>query len=323
MGPILIVDDEASNLAVLREVLKDDYKLVFARNGAEMLGGVAKHRPALVLLDVEMPDMDGLSACQALKANPKTENVPVIFVTSHSEIADEAKGFAAGAVDYITKPISAPIVRARVRSQLSLVQSKLLEQSYFDAISMLGEASMFKDTDTGNHIWRMASYCEALALASGWNKDQAAEFRYSASMHDIGKLGIPDSILFKPDKLTEQEMVIMQTHTTIGFEILSKSHGTLLQTAATIAHYHHEKWDGTGYPSGRGSTDIPEAARIVSICDVFDALSIRRPYKQAWPPDQVYAFLEQNRGHHFDPGLIDCFMDNRTTIETIQSDYGP
>jgi putative two-component system response regulator len=323
MGPILIVDDEASNLAVLREVLKDEYKLVFARNGAEMLAGVEKHRPALVLLDVEMPDMDGLSACRALKANPKTENVPVIFVTSHSEIADEAQGFAAGAVDYITKPISAPIVRARVRSQLSLVQSRLLEQSYFDAISMLGEASMFKDTDTGNHIWRMATYCEALALARGWDKDRAAEFRYSASMHDIGKLGIPDSILLKPGRLTDDEMAVMKSHTTIGYEILSKSHGTLLQTAATIAHFHHEKWDGTGYPSGRGATDIPEAARLVSICDVFDALSIRRPYKQPWPQDQVFAFLAQNRGHHFDPQMIDCFMDIRATIEAIQIEYGP
>ena len=171
-APILIVDDEPANLALLRQILAPDHALVFARNGNEALAATAKHRPALILLDIQMPDMDGYTACRALKANPQTAGIPVIFVTGLAEVGDETAGFEAGAVDYIVKPISPPIVRARVRIHLSLVSATQLEKSYHEAIYMLGEASEFKDTDTGAHIWRMAAYSAALAAASGW--DEAA-----------------------------------------------------------------------------------------------------------------------------------------------------
>lgn len=307
-APILIVDDEPANLALLRQILAPDYPLVFARNGTEALAAAIKHRPALILLDIEMPDMNGYTACRRLKANPETESIPVIFVTSLSEIGDEAAGFEAGAVDYIIKPVSAPTVRARVRTHLSLVSAKQLSQSYNDAIYMLGEASEFKDTDTGTHIWRMAAYSSALAAAAGWSKEDCLQLELAAPMHDIGKLAIPDAILHKPAKLDAQEWVTMQTHSEVGYKILSKSAAPLLQMAATVARCHHERWDGLGYPQGLAGEAIPEMARIVSIADVFDALSTKRPYKDVWPLERVVQTLKDSAGTHFEPRLLAHFL---------------
>ena len=307
-APILIVDDEPANLALLRQILAPDYPLVFARNGTEALAAAIKHRPALILLDIEMPDMNGYTACRRLKANPETESIPVIFVTSLSEIGDEAAGFEAGAVDYIIKPVSAPTVRARVRTHLSLVSAKQLSQSYNDAIYMLGEASEFKDTDTGTHIWRMAAYSSALAAAAGWSKEDCLQLELAAPMHDIGKLAIPDAILHKPAKLDAQEWATMQTHSEVGYKILSKSAAPLLQMAATVARCHHERWDGLGYPQGLAGEAIPEMARIVSIADVFDALSTKRPYKDVSPLERVVQTLKDSAGTHFEPRLLAHFL---------------
>ncbi|MDP3650323.1 MAG: response regulator [Rhodoferax sp.] len=307
-GPLLIVDDEPANLALLRQILSPEYALVFARSGAEALAVAAKHHPALVLLDIEMPDMDGYTVCRRLKADPHTESIPVIFVTSLAEVGDEAAGFEAGAVDYLVKPVSSPVVRARVRTHLSLVSTKQLAQSYNDAIYMLGEASEFKDADTGTHIWRMAAYSSALAAASGWTPEACRQLELAAPMHDIGKLGIPDAILRKPGKLDDAEWAVMQTHSTLGYKILSKSAAPLLQMAATIAHCHHEQWGGGGYPRGLAGEAIPEMARIVAIADVFDALCTPRPYKDAWPLDQVLDTVRSSAGAHFEPRLVDHFF---------------
>ena len=320
-GPILIVDDEPANLALLRQILSPEYTLVFARNGAEALTAAAKHRPALILLDIEMPDMDGYTACRRLKADPLTESIPVIFVTSLSETGDETAGFEAGAVDYLVKPVSPPVVRARVRTHLSLVSTKQLAQSYNDAIYMLGEASEFKDADTGTHIWRMAAYSSALAAAAGWDAQACLQLEFAAPMHDIGKLGIPDAILHKPAKLDAAEWAVMQTHSDVGYKILSKSSAPLLQMAATIARYHHEKWDGSGYPCALAGTDIPEMARIVAIADVFDALTTKRPYKEPWPLAQVMDTLQSSAGSHFEPRLVDLFVGILPQILAIQAEW--
>lgn len=317
-APILIVDDEPANLALLRQILAPDYALVFARNGAEALIAAAKHQPALILLDIEMPDMDGYAACRALKADPATESIPVIFVTSLSEVGDETAGFEAGAVDYLVKPVSPPVVLARVRTHLSLVSTKQLAQSYNDAIYMLGEASEFKDAETGTHIWRMAAYSSALAEASGWDKQACLQLELAAPMHDIGKLGIPDAILHKPGKLDAQEWAVMQTHSTVGYKILSKSAAPLLQMAATIAYCHHEQWGGGGYPRGLVGEEIPEMARIVAIADVFDALTTKRPYKEAWPLDQVMATVKDSAGTHFEPRLVALFVSILPQILAIR-----
>ena len=197
-GPILIVDDEPANLALLRQILAPEHALVFARNGEGALAAAAKHRPALILLDIQMPDMDGYAACRRIKSDPLTADIPVIFVTGLAEVGDETAGFAAGAVDYIVKPVSPPIVRARVRTHLSLVSATVLEKSYHEAISMLGEASEFKDTETGAHIWRMAGYSRALAAACGWDATACQQIELAAPMHELGKLGIPDAIIHKP-----------------------------------------------------------------------------------------------------------------------------
>lgn len=210
--PILIVDDEPQNLAAMRQVLRDQYRLVFARNASEALSAAIKHRPKLILLDIQMPGMDGYATCRQLKEDPRTEAIPVIFVTSLSEVGNEMLGFEAGAVDYITKPYSAPIICARIRTHLSLVQASQLETSYRDAIYMLGEAGHFRDSDTGVHIWRMAAYASQLARACGWSADACRQLELAAPMHDTGKLGIPDSILCKPGKLDDDEWVIMKTH---------------------------------------------------------------------------------------------------------------
>lgn len=305
--PLLIVDDEPVNLATLRQILAPEYALVFARNGIEALAAVAKHQPALILLDILMPDMDGYTLCRKIKSDPKTRDIPVIFVTSLAEVGEEAAGFEAGAVDYIHKPVSSPIVRARVQAHLSLVRATQLEQSYHDAISMLGEASEFKDTDTGAHIWRMAAYSGALAETCGWGEEDCRQIELAAPMHDIGKLGIPDAVLCKPGKLDQAEWAVMQTHSRVGHDILAQSNAPILKMAAMIALRHHERWDGSGYPGGYAGEAIPEMARIVAVADVFDALSMKRPYKDAWPLDRIMETLIGSAGSHFDPRLIENF----------------
>lgn len=306
-GPLLIVDDEPQNLAAMRQILSPDYPLVFARTGAEALAAVVKHRPSLILLDIQMPDMDGYAVCRQLKTDPNTEAIPVLFVTALTEVGNETAGFAAGAVDYIVKPVSPPIVRARVRTHLSLVRASQLEQSRREAIFMLGEAGHHNDTDTGVHIWRMAAYSAALAKASGWSDEASQQLELAAPMHDTGKIGIPDAILRKPGKLDADEWVAMKTHARIGHDILSKSKAPLFQLAAEVALRHHEKWDGSGYPDGLAGEAIPESARIVALADVFDALTMKRPYKEPWPVERVLTTLRESSGGHFEPRLVELF----------------
>lgn len=316
--PVLIADDEPHNLAALRQILSPNYKLVFARNGKETLSAVDKHHPSLILLDVSMPDMDGYEVCKALKAASHTETIPVIFVTSLSEARDEAHGFAVGAVDYIVKPVNPAVVNARVKTHLSLVNTSQLEKSYRAAISMLGMAGHYNDNDTGAHIWRMAAFATAIARAMGWTEQACHLLELASPMHDMGKIGIPDVILKKPGKLTDEEWVIMRSHAQIGHNILSRSDAPIFQLAAEIALNHHEKWDGSGYPNSLTGEDIPSSARIVAIADVFDALTMVRPYKDAWPLDKVLACLREGEGKHFDPTLLQAFLDNLPIILDIK-----
>lgn len=319
--PILVVDDEPHNLAAMRQILKGLYPLVFARNGVEALDAVRKHHPALVLLDIDMPGMNGYAVCRQIQADPKTTDTPVIFVTALSEVGNEAEGFDAGAVDYIVKPVSPLLVKARVRTHLSLVKTAQLERSHRDAISMLGEAGHFNDTDTGTHIWRMAAFAAHLAAVSGWNESDCRLLELAAPMHDTGKLGIPDAILRKPGKLDEREWTIMKTHSRIGYNILSRSDALVFQLAAEVALHHHERWDGTGYPDGLAGESIPESARIVAIADVFDALSMKRPYKEAWPIDRIMTTLRESAGNHLDARLLSLFEEALPQILTIQAHW--
>lgn len=322
-GPLLIVDDEPQNLAALRQVLAPDYPLVFARNGAEAIAAASKHAPSLILLDIQMPDMDGYTVCRALKSDSRTEHIPVIFVTSMAEVGDESAGFVAGAVDYIIKPVSPTIVRARIKTHLSLVRVACLEQSYRDSVFMLGTAGHYNDTDTGVHIWRMAAYARALAAASGWNDEACNTIELAAPMHDTGKIGIPEAILRKPAKLDAGEWDVMKAHTQIGYNILSKSKAPVFMLAADVALHHHERWDGSGYPEGLAGDAIPESARIVALADVFDALTMKRPYKEAWPLDQVMATIRESSGSHFEPRLVETFSSILPDILNIKARWEP
>ncbi len=315
---LLVVDDEPTNLQVLRQILQADYRLLFARDGQKALELARSEHPQLILLDVMMPGMTGHEACAALKADPETRAIPVIFVTALAETDNEALGFEMGAVDYIVKPVSPPIVKARVRNHLSLVRMEELIESRMQIIERLGRAAEYKDNETGLHVIRMSHYAKTLALAAGWSPASAEELLTAAPMHDIGKIGIPDHILRKSGPLSPEEWDVMRTHPRIGADIIGEHPSSMLRLAREIALHHHEKWDGSGYPLKLQGENIPLAARIVTIADVFDALTTARPYKRAWPVDEAVAQLEKDRGTHFDPHLVDLFIGALPEILAIR-----
>jgi putative two-component system response regulator len=277
-----------------------------------------KELPKLILLDIMMPHMNGFEVCEHVKRNPKTAHIPIIFVTALGDESDEYKGFELGAVDYITKPISPAIVRARVKTHLSLVQAEQLKQAHIDLVQRLGRAAEYKDTDTGEHIVRMSQYSKVLALGIGMSENQAELLHQAAPMHDVGKIGIPDAILLKPGKLSEQEFEHMKEHALIGAKILANSSSPLLQLAHTLAIEHHEKWDGTGYPYGLKGDEISIEGRIVAVADVFDALTSKRPYKDAWSVEKAVAHMKDQAGSHFDPAIIDLLVNKLDEILNIK-----
>ena len=315
---VLIVDDEPANLKVMREILGDQYRLSFAKSGEAALTLLEKELPKLILLDIMMPDMNGFEVCEHVKRNPKTAHIPIIFVTALGDESDEYKGFELGAVDYITKPISPAIVRARVKTHLSLVQAEQLKQAHIDLVQRLGRAAEYKDTDTGEHIVRMSQYSKVLALGIGMSENQAELLHQAAPMHDVGKIGIPDAILLKPGKLSEQEFEHMKEHALIGAKILANSSSPLLQLAHTLAIEHHEKWDGTGYPYGLKGDEISIEGRIIAVADVFDALTSKRPYKDAWSVEKAVAHMKDQAGSHFDPAIIDLLVNKLDEILNIK-----
>ena len=319
---VLLVDDEPNNLKVLQQILKDRYQLLFAINGAKALVAAREHQPDIILLDIMMPDMDGYQVCTHLQADPLTAKIPVIFVTAMGEMENEAHGFDVGAVDYIQKPVSGPIVLRRVQTHLSLVRVDELDRLARAAIEMLGDAGHYNDPYTGDHIWRMAAYSAALAKAAGWAPSQVAMMKLAAPTHDTGKIGIPHGILKATRPLTEEEWAIMQTHSQIGYDILGKTDNPVFKMAAEIARHHHEKWDGSGYPLGLAGEDIPEAARIVTIADVFDALASKRPYKEPWPLEKNLETLQNMAGSHFEPRLLALFVEIMPEILCLKAAWG-
>jgi putative two-component system response regulator len=305
---ILIVDDEPLNLKVLKQVLQDDYRLSFAKNGMDALELIKKEKPRLILLDVMMPGMTGFEVCRQLKSDPETHTIPVIFVTALSDEADESEGFKAGGVDYINKPISPALVRARVRTHLSLVHIDELKNTHLELIQRLGRAAEFKDNETGMHVIRMSHVSGRIALEMGMDSGFAEQLVHAAPMHDIGKIGIPDQVLLKPGKLDDEELAVMRTHPQLGADILDKSTSALIKLAHTVALYHHEKWDGTGYPFGMKGEEIPLEARIVAVADVFDALLSKRPYKEAWPVEKAVEEIKSQVNRHFDPQVVEAML---------------
>jgi putative two-component system response regulator len=348
---VLVVDDTPDNLSLVSSLLKDLYKVKVANSGERGLKiAMADDALDLILLDIMMPGMDGYEVCQQLKANSKTADIPVIFLTAKSQVEDEQMGFEIGAADYITKPISPPILLARIATQLTLkaaadflrdqnayleseVQKRTQEVQILQDVTILAMASLAetRDNETGNHIRRTQNYVKALAkeLQShphhGPLLDEATvELLYkSAPLHDIGKVGIPDAILLKPGKLTAEEFEIMKTHTTLGrdailvAERLLDAPSSFLRMAREIAHFHQEKWDGSGYPEGLKGEDIPLSARLMAVADVYDALISARVYKPAFPHEVAVKIIVEGRDKHFDPELVDAFMRVQEEFKSI------
>lgn len=319
---LLLVDDEPVNLRVLKQLLASDYQLVFAKNGDEAIKLATTSRPNLILLDVMMPGLTGFEVCRLLKEKERTKSIPIIFVTALSDEVDETEGFDAGAVDYITKPISPAVVKARVRTHLNLVRSDALLESRLQVVQRLGRAAEYKDNETGMHVMRMSHYAKELALAYGLSEAQAEILLHAAPMHDLGKIGIADSIMLKPGKLTDEEFATMKHHPEIGAEIIGDcGDSLLLQVAKSVSLTHHEKWDGSGYPNGLMGEEIPIEGRICAIADVFDALTSKRPYKDAWSIEKTVDFLQNQKGKHFEPKLVDLMIEIMPKILDIKATF--
>ena len=331
---ILLVDDIVDNIDILNSILLPHYHTRIALNGERALKIVGSANPPdLILLDIMMPGLNGYEVCQRLKDNPDTRDIPIIFITAMSEVEDEQHGLELGAVDYITKPVNPAIVLARVRTHLALYdQNRELARQVRERtadlfktrqqiIRRLGRAAEFRDNETGNHIIRMSHFCRLIGIAAGLG-EKTVEILYNASpMHDVGKIGIPDHILLKPGKLTEEEWQVMRRHPRIGADIIGQHSDDLLQSAWAIALCHHEKWDGTGYPSGLKGEDIPLMARIAALADVFDALTTERPYKKAWTIEAAVSHIEAQAGSHFDPGLIEPFRQALPEMLRIREQF--
>ena len=319
---ILVVDDIPENIATLVSILGDYYRVTFATNGIDALSAAqGQPQPDLILLDVIMPGMDGYEICRRLKADIRTLNIPIIFLTAQDDVRNEAEGLKLGSVDYLHKPCHPAIVLQRVKIHLALHNQNMiletrvrertreLEDTQLEIIRRLGRAGEYRDNETGMHVVRMSLYCFRLALAANVPKAQAELLQLAAPMHDIGKIGIPDNILLKPGKLTEDERALMQRHTLIGAEIIGVHSSDLLSIARDIALTHHERWDGKGYPNGLVEESIPFGGRVAAICDVFDALTSERPYKKAWSFDEAVKYIACESGKAFDPELATLFID--------------
>lgn len=330
---ILIVDDAPENIDVLTGVLAEKYRVKAATCGAKALNIAFSSAPDLILLDIVMPEMDGYEVCRRLKEDPRTKNIPVIFVSSKAEVEDETQGFELGGVDYITKPVSAPIVCARVQAQLALYDQRRdmeeqinlrtveLNETRGEIIRRLGRAAEFRDNETGMHVIRMSHYCRIIAKAVGFSDKEADLLLNAAPMHDVGKIGIPDRILLKPGKLDDEEWGIMKQHPEFGANIIGEHDSELLKAAHIIALTHHEKWNGQGYPNGLAGEEIPLVGRIVAVADVFDALTTERPYKDAWPVEKAVNLIKEESGQHFDAEIVDAFLDKLPEILEVKEKY--
>ncbi len=352
---ILVVDDTPDNLSLMSGLLSGDYTVKVAPSGARALKiAHADTPPDLILLDIMMPEMDGYEVCRQLKADPRTAAIPVIFLTAKSEVKDEQHGFQLGAVDYITKPVSPPIVLARVRTHLTLkassdflrdkndylekeVARRTDEVRAVQDVTILTMASLAetRDNDTGNHILRTQWYVKLLADHLQHHPRFAAELTpayievlfKSAPLHDIGKVGIPDRILLKPGRFEPDEWEIMKTHCALGRDAIVHAERRLgvdvpfLSCAKEIAYSHQEKWDGSGYPDGLAGDAIPLSARLMAVADVYDALISRRVYKEAVPHEKAVALMREGRGTHFDPDIPDAFVALEAECKAIAERY--
>ncbi|MDR2820834.1 MAG: response regulator [Desulfovibrio sp.] len=346
-GRVLVVDDASENLRILSESLRDSYTIMFAKNGKDALRlAQSDPQPDIVLLDVIMPGMNGYEACNKLKESPRTRDIPVIFITAQDDGVDEATGLALGAQDYIKKPFQATLVRNRVASHLELKRHRdhlnelvrdrtkellLTQEATIHAMANLAE---WRDPETGGHIRRTQNYVRSLAeylaklpkFAGQLDPDTISWLYLSAPLHDVGKVAIPDAVLHKPGRLTEEEFETMKEHATFGHKVLTSTSAILgeqsfLDIAAAIAHCHHERWDGKGYPRGLKEEEIPLSARLMSLADVYDALRSVRVYKPSMSHETAVGIIREGRGTQFDPDVFDAFEALDTDFQEIARQF--
>ena len=351
---ILIVDDTPANLTLLAGLLQPSYAVKIATRGANAIKLVMEQPPDLILLDIDMPDMSGYEVCRELKAGPHTHAIPVIFLTSKLDPASEEQGLATGAVDYITRPISPPILLSRVRAHLAdasnaaslrianqylevAVATRTNELTNLQEMTVLALASLAetRDTETGNHLRRTQHYLRVLGehlrkdpeYTDGLDGDMVDVLFKCAPLHDIGKVGIPDRILLKNGPYTPEEFEIMKMHPTLGRDAIVKAQEIsgqrmgFFEIAKEIVYSHHEKWDGSGYPQGLAGAQIPVSARLMAIADVYDALISRRIYKPGMTHERAVQIIAAGRGTHFDPAVVDAFLAMGSKFDAIANRF--
>jgi len=332
---ILVVDDDDGNLRLIEAILSAcGYEIILAGDGEEALAKVSELLPDVIVLDTLMPGVDGFEVTRRLKDGDTTKTIPIIMMTDQGEVEERLKALEAGIDDFLIRPVDKAELQARVNSLLKVKVyndsmsnyqkemetevanrtkdlTRALEKikiASLDTVYRLSRAAEYKDEDTGGHVQRMSHYSSAIARGMSLDEEFVEHILWASPMHDIGKIGIPDRVLQKPDKLDPDEWVIMKQHTTIGAEILKDASADFIKLAAEISLSHHEKWDGSGYPQGLKGSDIPLTGRIVAMADVFDALTSERVYRAPIPLEKALAMIKEGRGSHFDPQVMDTFL---------------
>jgi len=339
---VVIVDDTQINVTLMQALINriEGCKPTGFTDPAAGLQWCIDGSPDLVIVDYMMPAPDGIEFIRRFRAEPSKADVPMLMVTADHEKEVRYRALEAGANDFLTKPIDRVEFTSRVKNMLAIRRSHLaladraawladevakataeIREREREAVFRLARAAEFRDPETGAHIQRMAHYSRLIAAGLGLDATQQDLILEAAPMHDVGKLGTPDMILLKPGKLTPEEFAVMKQHSSIGWEILRDSAAPTLKVAAEIAHTHHEKYDGSGYPRGLAGEDIPLFGRIVAVADVFDALTSARPYKPAWEFDRAWDFIATNRGLHFDPRCVDAFLAQREAVLVIRQQF--
>ncbi|MCB2225180.1 MAG: two-component system response regulator [Desulfarculaceae bacterium] len=346
---VLVVDDTEANVDILVDALGDLYEIMVAMDGESALETVEEEPPDLILLDIMMPGMDGYEVCGRLQADPRFRSIPIIFLTALTEVENKTKGFELGAVDYITKPFEVREVQARVHNHLDLkmhrdhldqlvaMRTREVEVTQDITIHSLASLAETRDNETGKHILRTQRYVRALAsrlsdhpkFAEALRGDTVELLFKSTPLHDIGKVGVPDAILLKPGKLDDGEFTVMKSHCELGFQALLKAEEvfdleerpSFLSHAKDIAYTHHEKWDGSGYPQGLAGEDIPVSGRLMAVADVYDALISKRVYKPPFSHEQAVQIIGDGRGTHFDPDIVDTFLEMHQEFADIAKEF--
>ncbi|MCU7837522.1 MAG: response regulator [gamma proteobacterium symbiont of Taylorina sp.] len=333
---ILAIDDTAENLGILENILEaEQFKVLVATSGERGLEIAQKQIPNMILLDIMMPGWNGFETAEFIRQIPQLKHVPILFLSALDDVESKVKALQAGGVDYISKPFQRLELMARINThiELSQLRSHLQEQvdkqtyelrhAYEDSLSLLSVASEYRDYETGMHNNRLGLYSALLASKLGWSESQCHTILFAAPLHDVGKIGIPDKILHKEGPLDKDEWVIMQSHSAIGYKILNKKseYNQLLKMAAEIACGHHEAFDGSGYPQGEKGLSIPISARITSLCDVYDALRSKRPYKKSFSHEQTLNIIltgdQRTQPCQFDPQVLEQFKYHEQMFNQI------